>query len=325
MTELVKSIESLRKGRKNSVKWHAYQSVLNAIIPADCKHPKLLSERLVVSYDKVKLVSKKKSLIDEADDWSIGHDVKQRSDAFAVQYAAYLPVIGEWWESNTQQSPEQMKSLHKKGNHRIDKKNHVRVCIEHEDNESLNCEEHALHFQVYGDDESYRLFAQHHPGIASVCKQQMFVSRRPWWVCFPTPRTCECTYHTNFYLMHDAYKKLAREAHEDCTCDCDFCENGDGCKDHPCESTDAMMDYLFCKPGAHGYKLKCVKHDCTRCGWRHSNLDSCLASKFDKQKEVEWYEMKSVTVDTASATADDADAYGEKQKVKKETKELRCT
>ena len=89
VTELVKSIESLRKGRKNSVKWHAYQSVLNAIIPADCKHPKLLSERLVVSYDKVKLVSKKKSLIDEADDWSIGHDVKQRSDAFAVQYAAY--------------------------------------------------------------------------------------------------------------------------------------------------------------------------------------------------------------------------------------------
>ena len=33
VAELIKSIKSLRKGRKNSVKWHAYQSVLNAIIP----------------------------------------------------------------------------------------------------------------------------------------------------------------------------------------------------------------------------------------------------------------------------------------------------
>jgi hypothetical protein len=122
--------------------------VLNAIIPADCKHPKLLSERLAVSYRKVKLVSKQKSLIDESGDWSIGHDVKQRSDAFVVKYAAYLPVIEEWWGGNTQQSPEVRKPLHKKGNHRIDKEKHVRICIDHPEDESLNCEEHALHFQV---------------------------------------------------------------------------------------------------------------------------------------------------------------------------------
>jgi hypothetical protein len=173
----------------------------------------------------------------------------------------------------------------------------------------LNCEEHALHFQVYGDDESYRLmFAQHHPEIASVCSQQMFVLLRPWWVCFPTPRTCECPYHTNFYLAHAAYKKLTREAHKDCTCDCNFCENGDRCKDHPCESSDSMMDYLFCKPGAHGFRLSCVKHNSSRCGWAHSNLDSCLASKYGQSKVVEWHEMKSVTVDTSTATPGDADA-----------------
>jgi hypothetical protein len=34
--------------------------------------------------------------------------------------------------------------------------------------------------------------------------------------------------------------------------------------------------------------------------------------------------MKSVTVDTSTATPDDEDAYGEKQKVKK-TKKIKCT
>ena len=53
--ELITSIAALKKsGRaRGSVNWHAYQTLLNAIVPADYKHPKLLSEKLAISYDKV--------------------------------------------------------------------------------------------------------------------------------------------------------------------------------------------------------------------------------------------------------------------------------
>jgi hypothetical protein len=44
--ELVSSLVLLSRSGNGSVKWHAYQTVLNAIIPAGCPHPAVLARLL---------------------------------------------------------------------------------------------------------------------------------------------------------------------------------------------------------------------------------------------------------------------------------------
>jgi hypothetical protein len=60
---------------------HLYQSVLSAIVPEKYKHPKLMADRLGNTFRKIKEVAARKSLINDAKDWSIGHSVKTRKDA----------------------------------------------------------------------------------------------------------------------------------------------------------------------------------------------------------------------------------------------------
>jgi hypothetical protein len=262
-------------------------------------------------------VSRRKSLIDETGDWDVGHQVKTRCDSFREKYAHYIPITEQWWVENTQKSPEKLSFKHRKGNHKIDKVNHYRICLEHPENPELECKQHSMQFQMEGGDEMFKKFSTDHPDVASVSSKDILMSFREYWVLYPTPRSCGCCYHVNFYLAHEVYKKLALEAHKECVCDCEFCENGDGCRDHPCKSSDDMMDHLLCPRTVHGFKLKCVKAECSKCGWERSTLDSCLPTKFEIGKEVEWKQMENVTISEPVAD-DDTDAYGEKQKVKKE-------
>ena len=102
VTELLQSLAKLKHSPKNSEKWHAYNYILHAVVPAQYKHPELLAKYIGSSWTKVISVSKNKILINEEGDWGVGHSVKTRKDAFRVQYAEYLPRIEGWWTSGVE-------------------------------------------------------------------------------------------------------------------------------------------------------------------------------------------------------------------------------
>jgi hypothetical protein len=128
VTELLQSLAKLKHSSpKNSEKWHAYNYILHAVVPAQYKHPELLAKYIGSSWTKVTSVSKNKILINEKGDWGVGHSVKTRKDAFRVQYAEYLPRIEGWWTSGgaqTQTSAYATVENHVKGNHTINKDLH---------------------------------------------------------------------------------------------------------------------------------------------------------------------------------------------------------
>ena len=278
ITELLSSLKKLKFARGNSGKWHAYNYILHAIVPSECEHPDKFARYIGSSWKKVTSVMKNKSLIEEGGDWAIGHAVQTKKNAFAVQYREYLPGIEQWWTSAkapTQASPCEVLERHQKGNHTIDKDAHARVCTEAD-----LCYKHAAVYQMSDDKDCYEQFCKDEPNIGSVCKFQMFISLRPWWVTSPNSRTCQCVYHQNFDLIHDVYKAKVAEIHDKCECDCTFCEQGDGaCSNHPCESKDSMSSKLFCEGGAYGFWCKCVKSACGLCGWKKTDMDvACIKS-----------------------------------------------
>ena len=83
-------------------------------------------------------------------------------------------------------------------------------------------------WQMEDDKALHEQFCKDEPDIGAVCKFQMFIALRPWWVKPPTARTCQCVYHQNFDLIHDVYKTKMKDVHASCSCDCGFCEQGKG-------------------------------------------------------------------------------------------------
>jgi hypothetical protein len=268
VTELVASMDRLKKGARNSSEWHTYQSTLNAIVPANYNRPQILADRLHITYRKTKQVSLRKSLIDETQDWSIGHTTKIRKDAWIVLHGEEgIPKIGEWWLENSQVDPSHTKTRHSKvrGHHKINKNIHKRECT----GPDGACVERNEHYQLMTDKAAYESFALAEPDLAEVTPIAIFVKYRPWNVVAPNQRTSMCIYHNNFKLMHEAYSKFVKEAHKECECDCTFCKgNGAGknCASHPCESWDSMSaevmhDGFVRVGGGHGayYPKKCFE------------------------------------------------------------------
>jgi hypothetical protein len=58
VTELLQSLAKLKHSPKNSEKWHAYNYILHAVVPAQYKHPELLAKYIGSSWTKVTSVSK---------------------------------------------------------------------------------------------------------------------------------------------------------------------------------------------------------------------------------------------------------------------------
>jgi hypothetical protein len=171
-------------------------------------------------------VSKNRLLIEEEGDWAVGHSVRVRKDAFRQEYSHYLPRIEQWWtpaNAQIQISAFVRVEQHTKGNHKINSDLHCRECID-----PSQCHEHAAVWQMSGDRGLYEKFCEDEPDIGSVCKFQMFIYLRPWWVVPQSPRTCQCVYHQNFDLIHEAYKAMMEKVHEECDCNCKFCEHGEG-------------------------------------------------------------------------------------------------
>ena len=68
--ELVQSLMDLKRQGRGSDKWHAYHYILDAIVPADCKHPVVLSRVLKApDYKMIKKVSERKALLQDTGDW----------------------------------------------------------------------------------------------------------------------------------------------------------------------------------------------------------------------------------------------------------------
>ena len=87
ITELVATIEKIKRSSRSSTEWHMYQSVLNAIVPANYAHPRLMAELIGVTYRKVHAVAIRKAEINETGDMSVGHVPKTRSDSFRILHA----------------------------------------------------------------------------------------------------------------------------------------------------------------------------------------------------------------------------------------------
>ena len=319
ITELLKSISTLKNGARNTPEWIAYRCILNAIIPADCKHPKAMANFIGAHYHTVKSASKRKKLISKDGDWALGTLADLRKDTFAIKYKEHVKVILSFYEAETQASPSEMKMKHKHNNHR--NKNHRRVCID----DSL-CTSHVKHFQTCSDQTMYERFACVHGDIAEVCSATTFKTFRPYWVVAPTPRTCVCIHCSNFYLKHDVYVKLRAEM------EVAVVGNGNGnassgqgedtdtdlTADDPTvaaiKTADDVAAQLFCakKGGSKYYNVDCVEGDCEGCGWDSRSFECGMCK--DQSTPAQWRVQKNVRVDQANDThADIADAYGEYQ------------
>ena len=327
--QLLESLDVLSQGRRNTPQWHAYQTLLNAIVPADYAHPKLLATALChVSYRKIKQVASRTKELHRSGDWGIGHGVKERKDRWDQKYAHYLPDVIGFFESSraVQVSPSALKPDHAKGNHRRNKELRIRECIDPQ-----KCTWHPLTYLLEDQDGTWAIFCELHPAIAATMslKILMQIRRTLNWLVPITERTCSCIYHENFYLMFEAYQRLAVELHSGCKCidtHCD-CDGGANCTTgrHPCRSVDAMMSKLLCQNEAGHVKRACLNGSCLKCGWVNSGLDACLGNTANASGEVEWQEIvteKRKVV--ATNTDDDSDAYGE-PKTKEVSEVVRLT
>ena len=124
--ELVHSIGKLKKSARGSAEWHAYQSILNAIVPDEysLENASALANNIGITYRKVVSVSQRKTRINIDGDWS--NTVSKRRDAFEIKYAHFVSVIMAYYENETQQDPSRVVSNHINGNHHIfDHKRHL--------------------------------------------------------------------------------------------------------------------------------------------------------------------------------------------------------
>ena len=105
MKELVHSIGKLKKSARGSAEWHAYQSILNAIVPDkySLENASALAKGTGVTYRKVASVSQRNTRINIDGDGS--NTVSKRRDSFEIKYAHFVPVITAYCENETQQDP----------------------------------------------------------------------------------------------------------------------------------------------------------------------------------------------------------------------------
>jgi hypothetical protein len=181
VAERLKSLAKLKHCRANSEKWHAYNYILHAVVPAQCKHPDRWARFLGSKWHKMKQVSHNKGLIEAEGDWGVGHVVKMRKDAFTQQYREYLPRIEEWWTSGgaqTQTSAFVMLDKHKKGNHTINKELHCQECTD-----PVLCVSHAAVWQMSDDKAMHEKFCEDEPDIGAVCKFQVLYSEGAMLSC----------------------------------------------------------------------------------------------------------------------------------------------
>jgi len=191
---------------------------------------------------------------------------KQHRDRFTLQHRGLYIQYLEWWETSgiTQQSPE---LKHIKIRHRFNGDRPARWhkgdcatcssacdidCTEH-------CHKHAGHVLKMLLDDAYEAFKLDSPGVAEHMHRSMFCLLRPYWAIGASDNTFLCVYHARMRLYLEAYRELSQEVHQDCSCECGFCSDGDYAE-HIDESTETLRRHVLCPkpPGSEYYKLECV-------------------------------------------------------------------
>jgi hypothetical protein len=340
--ELIQSLATLSRSGNGSVKWHAYHTVLNAIVPPNCAHPAIIARVLEGSagYRTVVKVSNRKQGIVDEDNWEIGHDRKTRSDAWSEMHEpTHGAAVRDWWENSdcVQCAPDVRYKSHRNCTRKLNQLTRRLECVDADP----KCIEDKIIYQLFDDGSCWQNFKKDRPDIALTMCQTIFIGLRMENVKAMTSRSCDCTYHRNFAFAMEAYRKVAKALHPaGCSCDCEFCKSG-RCQDHPSASTDKLMEYLLCS-AKHGYLDKCVSASCNKCGWNHSDLDRCLgnvragdvgllAAVGFKGGVVEWMVVETVKtsegVAPARAGGDEDGDYGHPQAPteKKEIRKVRHT
>ena len=126
-------------------------------------------------------------------------------------------------------------------------------------------------------DDAYELFKQDLPDVTKHMHRNLFQTLRPFWVIPASDNTCLCVYHSRMRLFLEAYRDFTKEVHADCSCECDFCRDGD-CVEHICESNESLRSHVLCpKPaGSDSHKLECVTNNCSECrNWKRAKVLHC--------------------------------------------------
>jgi hypothetical protein len=306
--------------------WKLYSGMFTALLPAKKFNIAAMSRYTTLSRKFITTcVERKRSLLADAGldgliFSALGNIRPAQAKEWKVKFPQTHTAMMEFWDSETQASPCQTYTAHAVGNYRINKQAHRRECID-----PLKCCTENVKYQLHSDVAMFSKFTKSFTAIAgeeTKASFYHFMQARSAFIKAASPRTCNCIYHSNFYSAFELYQKLVWKEHKDCQCSCSFCSTSGCDKDkHPAASADELSDALYCtpSPGVPFAKLKCLRSQCSQCGWIHRTIDSCLGNAAVHPGQVLWKERKAVAINTGQAApvADETDEYGVYQRVKK--------
>ena len=186
------------------------------------------------------------------------------------------------------------------------------------------CKQHVRHHLLGTEQALYDIYLLKAetatPGGYKLSMHQ-FRLCKPYYVTMPDRKTCMCIYHQKYNLAMDEYRRLSKEWHKNCKCECDFCKDStSGCSNHPNRGRQKFKAACL---HAGGEDYDCCSGSCRRgawqastssaCGFANTKMSRCPCENSAAQCKYKVYDEEEYELPKHKNT----DAYGEKSQKRK--------
>ena len=275
LRRLSDALKLLCKSARTIEEYQANQVILTALAPESEGLVKKFAKILKIRPRSLRQYVDRRSMLDNDEHgavWFEDHKATYKNSFMELhKNDGVIDTIIDFQVDNTQASSNtsDVKTNHVKTPNAHKKADGDLVCPTDPETGKCLCEDHATHYLLMTRRMFYDLFCQKKQDLADVVSYTMFISFMPYFISSPTIRTCTCRYHQEMQMFNEAYRRMSRKWHGECTCLCGFCESN-SCQDHPNKTTFTMMQHSLCKPeecddNQNYFKLDCFSGVCEEC------------------------------------------------------------